>query len=136
MPSTATIQDCRDAGVAVTRTSAPYNETSGCQPAPTPTPTSSPRCETAAPNRWTGNFINGNTQYRTHTKSIASYAEFQSACEDLYRQYGVGACFLSASSTGGKNPQLIYPANALYYEQYSWITFANRSDLIAANCGQ
>jgi hypothetical protein len=93
-------------------------------------------CETPAGSRWTGRFINGNTTYRTHTRSIASYAELATACEALYKQYGVGACFLSASSTGGQNSQFIYPANALYYEQYAWTTFTNRPDLIGANCGQ
>jgi hypothetical protein len=102
--------------------------------ATTPKPATS--CETPAGSRWTGRFINGNTTYRTHTRSIASYAELATACEALYKQYGVGACFLSASSTGGQNSQFIYPANALYYEQYAWTTFTNRPDLIGANCGQ
>jgi hypothetical protein len=93
-------------------------------------------CETPAGSRWTGRFINGNTSYRTHNKSIASYAEFQPACEAMYKQYGVGACFLSTSYTGGANSQPIFPGNALYYEQYAWTTFANRPDLVASNCGQ
>lgn len=84
-------------------------------------------CETLGSSRWTGKFINGNTSYRTHSMTVSSMSAVQAACETMYKQYGIGSCFAS-TGTG--------PIGVSYYEQYAWITFSNRPDLMAANCGQ
>lgn len=90
-------------------------------------------CETVAGSRWTGKFINGNTEYRSHVAPINGTSEIQAACNSMAKTYGVGACFFSPTTRNGSP---VWPSNVIYYEQYAWITFANRPELVAANCGQ
>ena len=90
-------------------------------------------CEPVAGSRWTGQFINGNTEIRRHNMDISSESQLQAACETMFKQYGVGACFFSVSTRNGVP---VWPSNVTYYEQYAWRTFAGRPELKAANCGQ
>lgn len=90
-------------------------------------------CEAVSGDRWTGRFINGNTEVRRHSQAINGYSEIQAACESLYKSYGIGACFFAPTTRNGVP---VWPSNVLYYEQYAWSTFANRPDLTGANCGQ
>lgn len=115
----------RSDGVVVANSFCPsQSPAKACTDAAVPTGN---KCEAFAGSRWTGKFINGNTSYRTHSMTANSAAAAQTACETMYKQYGVGACFYSDGS---------FPVNVSYYEQYAWITFANRPELKGANCGQ